>query len=514
MIHAAIALMLSAAVADADTGDLLEEVAVTGYTPVATLAAATITDPVSVTNLPDRSLTLEELFQIIDLHAPQIEIARAGVAEAAGRVISADGFYDTRLTGDYYGRLSGFWNGQSFNAGVSKQLPTWNAKIYGGYRRGTGGFPIYEDEYSTNIGGEFKIGGEVSLLRNRDIDKNRLARLNTLLGVEAAEQDVTLTALRLKVSAAELLADWLFWQTSLAAYKELYSMALARADALERASAAGNIPELTIQENQQLVLSRQSDILDAEAALAALRGALAVFWRDANGDPVLDFNPVVADIPHRNPHREMDFDTLVLESFDTRPELDLLSLEIRQVRNQLGLAINDQQADLTFGYEVSQEIGGGENAREFGSGSRTRAGTDNIVQFKFSLPIGVSLARGQEASYNAKLKSLTAQAELIQDQIKAALAANDSELTIAERKIALAEQEVELTNTLFRAEEKRFTAGLSSFFELNVLERRLGDAQLRLAVAKRAYHFGLINYMSIAGRPWFIDHEPMEQFIP
>lgn len=448
----------------------------------------------TLNKLPKKMLDLESLFESIDLFAPQILMARSVIEEAEGRVLSAEGFYDTRINGDYYGRFSGFYGGQYGNINASQQIPWFNSRIYGGYRLSQGSFPIYEDQFFTNSGGEIKVGGEISLLRNRDIDKNRLELTNSALNVSLSRQRFEQDRLALKAQSARLMVDWTFWKETLSAYQTLYKMALTRENALRRASDAGNIPALALQENRQLVLSRQSEILAAQTNLVNIAGQLALFWRDQKGDPIQDHIPDFDFFPESDPFYDTDFDNILEEAFIRRPDLGALDLESRKIRNKIGLAENDQQPDLTFGYEISQE---------FGSGSITREGTDNIAQLQFRLPIGTSQARGKEISLRAKLRGIEAKTQLIRDEIKTALSATDSQITLARRQISVAQEEVSLTERLFQAEERRFTAGLSSFFELNTLERRLGDARLRLAVAHRDYHYLLVRFYRITGNLWY-----------
>jgi outer membrane protein TolC len=59
-------------------------------------------------------------------------------------------------------------------------------------------------------------------------------------------------------------------------------------------------------------------------------------------------------------------------------------------------------------------------------------------------------------------------------------------------------RELEVARTLAEAEARRFDAGTSDYFLLNVRERMLGEAQLRRWQAELNHQIALANYYGIS----------------
>jgi len=437
--------------------------------------------------------SLLALFESVERHMPLVEVARADLAAQRAAILTATAPFDLRLKVDYYGRATGFYGGQNVNTSLAKRLENYGAEVYGGYRIGNGGdraFPIYEDVFRTNGFGELKAGARVSLLRGRETDKFRTDLQNARITGRKAIEDYRASVLSIKADAAEAYLEWLYWVRVERVYANLLKIAQARQVAVQKSVDAGQLPAIALSENQQLITGRQATLLDVQQSLLSARMALSLFLRDQQGqviDPIFGRGAGFADLrpfAARQPGEWSDY------VFDQRPDIQALRLENQRLRNKLALAENDLQPDLELGYEISGD---------FGDGSPSREGVDNILSLNFNVPLAFSAARGAEARAKAELTGLSARLRLIEDQVGLGLEMIRRALVAARDQIRVGEENVHLTAKLRVAEEQRFLAGNSNFFQLNAQETQLANSQLVLIDAERNRDVALVRFYRVTG---------------
>ncbi len=436
-------------------------------------------------------LTLEALFASVEEHVPLVTAAEAVRDGRRAELLTSQGAFDTRLSLDYYGRLSGGTDGQIGTSLVTKRFDaTGGLEVYGGYRISTGEFPIYEDILFTNTRGELKAGARISLLRNRVTDRFRTATANARLEGEAADQDYLFALVQIKSDAAAVYANWLYWVRNLQVYESLLEIATTRQGALQRSVEAGQLPAIRLDENRQLILSRQADLLGAQQRVAVMLQQIGLYYRDPNGQPTRPTFGPDSGFADPYPYRSRPLDDWLARVLDARPDIASLRLAIAQAKNSLALADNDRQANLDLSYEISND---------FGSGSPTREGVENIVSLNFNLPLELRRARGQTLKAEAELKAIRANLRIIKDRTGLALSANRQVLTTTRSQIEVASDNVRLTERLQKAEETRYLAGASNFFELNTQETALANSQLRLILAQRDHDLALVDFVRLTG---------------
>lgn len=474
----------SGAASDADAGaDVLALVPISAY--------AQSQYEGSATPMPTGGATLASLFESVEKHTPLADLARADRAIEQSRILEARGAFDTNIDASYYGRLTGFWDGQNITSTVKKRLDNAGVEVYGGYRIGTGGFPIYEDGLATRSAGEVKVGARASLLRGRETDKYRTDYLNAQLGGQAAEADYGAVLIALKADAAQVYVNWLYWSRTVRVYEELLDIAQKRQQAIVTSIEAGQLSAITADENQQIIYSRQAQLLSARQRLRATDQQLGLYLRGEDGQPLrAEFGrrSLVPDFHPYDIRTVAEWQGLIL---DNRPDINALKIEMQRARNRVLLAQNDQEPTLDLGYEISRELGT--------TGSPTRAGTDNIVSLNFNLPFELSNARGRESRAGAELAKLQAQMRLIGDQVDLALNANEEILRATRAQIKISESDVQLTRRLAKAEETRYLAGASNFFQLNVQETQLANSELRLIAAERDHDQAIVQFYRLTG---------------
>lgn len=466
--------------------------------PVVTASYSAVTAErgvqISSPELSAGGTTLDLLMKSVELHAPQVMQAQAAAEAAVARETIAQAPFDPILNGSYDGRMTGFYGGQVADVSVSRRLEDINATVYGGYSVSRGRLPIYEDEYLTNRGGEFRAGARFALLRGREIDPQRVALSNARLASQSAQQKAALQILDIKSAAMQAYVQWLYAENTRMVYDELYTIALVRDEAIQKAISAGQLASITREENRQLLLARQSQKIRAEQMAMQAAMSLALYLRDQTGEPTAPEFGQQAFLPQQNPFNLNTVEEASRQTLEGRPDFVAIGLDIEQLRAEERLAENDLQPNLELKYEFR---------RDFGDGSPTREGTDHKVGLNFNVPIELSRARGERSEVIAKLKSARAELRLLQDQVGLALRANQAGIVATEQQLDIGKSEVEIAEALQRAEEARYLAGASDVFRLNVQETALANSKLRVLNAQRDHDLLLVQYFAITGRFWF-----------
>lgn len=223
---------------------------------------------------PVRPLTLDEVLQSSRRHAPAILDAVARVRGAEGRLLSAQGAFDTVITAEASTRLSGFYDGKLLGGTITRPIENWGGSVYGSYRVSDGRFPVYEDRSFTNVLGELKVGAVFSLLRDRLIDERRFGRANATIDVELARASQLFTALGVQRRAIAAYNAWAVAGLRLTIYRDLLALAEARRGGLARQVSAGARPRILLTENEQNILRRQTLVARAEQDLAGAANLL------------------------------------------------------------------------------------------------------------------------------------------------------------------------------------------------------------------------------------------------
>lgn len=157
----------------------------------------------------------------------------------------------------------------------------------------------------------------------------------------------------------------------------------------------------------------------------------------------------------------------------SRPDLRQIDMRIAQANNRLALDRNSLRPRLDLKVEASQDIGAQ------GEGGRSRTPGEVIFGLNFSVPLQQRVARGRIAQSTAEIDAQQRRRQQIEEQITAELDGLAIDVRGTERLRQLAEQELQVAQTMARAEVRRFEAGASDFFLVNAREEAAADASIR-----------------------------------
>jgi len=420
-----------------------------------------------------------EVLAASEVHFPEILDALAKRRGAEGAVLAADGAFDLVFDADGFNRVDGFFDGSVVQGRATQPLGPLGTNIYAGYQLSDGDFPIYENEFYTNTGGEFKAGLIFSLLRDRAFDERRFERKDARLAREQADFDVLLTKIGVQQQALIGYWRWVTAGRQLYVYEELLQIALDRESGLQEQVDSGARAEIFLVENRQNITRRLTLVASAERDFQIAANALSFYYRDENGDPII---PVREQLPEVGPVGEFEILAVSIDSVATtalalRPELQMLKTAVERAQARIALADNNLKPRIDFGAEVSTGLG------SVGEGGSSFDSTDAVVGFQFEVPLQRRAAKGQLRQQEAEVESLRQRQRLTADRIELEVENILLDLNVAENLLLLAEQEVQQSEILQVAERNRFASGASDFFLVNFREEVAANALIQYYTA-------------------------------
>jgi outer membrane protein TolC len=406
-------------------------------------------------------------------HYPDIIAAQNSLESSEQKVIQAEGEYDLYFKTDYYNRVEGFYDGQQVNSLLVKPFQTMNTEVYGGFRHSDGSFPIYDGKMVTNDGGEYLVGFKTSLLKDRDIDKNRVAILDSEFDFDISSQELVLTKLSIQRQALSQYLNWLYKAFEYKIIDELNEIAKNRQQAFVKKFEEGEVAELAVTENKQLLLQRNIELQKAEQEFENASNKLSLFYRDGQGQKIKpNYNNADRDFPEFEiSFSEGDIERII----EQRPEVIILQNQINKMRNKVRLGENElaTQADLNF-----------EFSNDEGAGSITREEEEVLVKLDFKIPLQRNKGRGMVSSSLAEISKLENKLKITKDKLRVELKNQLHNLKIADNVINLAIEELNTAKEIYEAEKIRFANGDNDFFMLNQREKSLAEAKIKKAQAK------------------------------
>lgn len=415
-------------------------------------------------------------------HYPLILRAADQIAAAKAAEKEAIGAFDATIESQMSARPSGFYDGKQADARIVKPMPFASSRIYGGYRVSDGNFPIYEDKRITTGGGEYLIGGGLSLLRDRMIDARRLNVANRAAEREIAEIDQTLTRLSVQRDALVQFWRWVAARQMRDVRRDLLAIAEKRQGGVARSVRSGNTASIFLTENQQYILQRQTELNEVERNLNIRAAALSLFLRDENGNPRM-LTQATPDILFPEPETSLTAED-ALRMLHARPEFARIQQAMQMEKNNREMGENMLLPRADLGVEFSDDQG---------SGDVTREQAESMIKLDISIPLQRNLGEGRRDNAQAALRALKHEQRLTEDTLKMEITNALKNLEIYKEFIRLTKDEIQLAQTMERAERKRFENGASDFFVLNAREQKVAEARIRYILAQESYHSEIAN---------------------
>jgi outer membrane protein TolC len=414
-------------------------------------------------------LGLDEVLAASRFHAPQVLEALARVRGAEARVTTTEGAFDTLFNANADIRPTGFYDGREIGFRVTQPLATNGGSVYGGYDISGGSFSSSQSSNNTAQLGRITVGTMFALLRDRDIDERRFNRAIASADVVLADNDRLMVAIGVQARAIAAYNNWLIAGQRVAVFKDLLQLSLDRQAGFKRQVAEGLRPAILLTENEQNILRRQSLVVQAEQALQMAAVSLSLFWRDADGNPMVPG-------PERLPRRlgqPLPIAEDVMAALENRPDLRVVDVRIAQARTRLALDRNNFLPRLDLKAEINQFVG------DAGAAGRPFTGTASLLGVTLSVPLQQRTARGRLGQTQAELDGFQQRRRFIEDQIRVEISGLSIAARQSRRLLGIAIDEQDRALAMAAAERRRFQEGASDFFLVNIREEAAADAQVR-----------------------------------
>lgn len=419
----------------------------------------------------ESALSLKEVLDSVRQHFPLVLAAEEERAIAGGQVTTALGEFDVSWKSRVAVVSPGYYDRQVVDSLIQKPTSLQGIDLYGGYRLGRGDFAVYDGKAQTADAGEARLGIQMPLLRNREIDGRRAGLKVAEEGLGIADQDV-----RAKRIDAVYQASMAYWRWVGAGKKReivsrLLEVARDRDRGLKGRMALGDIAEFEWKDNLRGVLQRENQLQAAERAMVQTGLELSLYYRGRDGQVV---QPSRTRLP-----REVAFpangtrpglEQLERQALANRPELQRMVHERKQAEVQDLHARNQTLPALDLMLEVSKDAG---------QTDATRAPTELVSGFQLEVPLQRRQAQGRSEVAQAKMRKLDREIEYLKQKIVTEIQDADSALTIARQQVEIVARELEYAEQLEEGERIRFNAGESTIFMVNLREQATADAALR-----------------------------------
>lgn len=433
----------------------------------------------------EKKISLKEVVDSAAKFYPQILSSYEKVNAAEGSYLASQGFFDVKLNQEIYNKTRGFYDSQTYDTSVEKELGFMGSKIYGGYRKSLGSFPIYEGNKVTRSDGEYRIGGKVSLLKDRGIDSNRLSVLLSKLGIEESKIQLDLIIRTIQRDAVKYYWKWVVSGKVYQIYKDLYEFSLDRQKQLEERMRKGDVAKIIVEENKKNILRRKNALIEAKQEFDNNAISLSLYFRNENGLPITVLEQDLPIIEDRILYHKFDQQKDLIQAFERRPEIKIIKIKQNENELQSKYSKNLLQPKLDVEFEASKDQG---------TGTIAQSQSENVFGIKFSTPLQFREARGKIAEYDAKLRAISFEKQLLKEQISneiSSIVVNINSLAEIHENLM---QEVKLAEVLEKSERERFLHGASNFFLVNMREQDTAMTKANKAKVLEKYYATIADY--------------------
>lgn len=425
-------------------------------------------------------LGLEDVVNSVYRSYPLLDAAIYSREVASGERLQTLGEFDRKFKSATENGPMGYYKTYRQNIGLVQPLYQ-GGEVFAGYKIGRGNFQPWYKERQTNQGGEFKAGFSVPLARNRDIDARRAALWRATFGVDAVEPDIQAQLIGFVQEGTYAYWDWVAAGAKLVIADQILKLAEARTDRIRSQVENGFLdpPELT--DNLRLIAERSGKRAFAERKLQQAAVKLSLYYRDANGDPLIpgpDQVPVFPELMEIESERIESDARLALER---RPEIYALNLLQHQLDIDHSEAMNDSLPAVDLVMAAAQDIG-------YRTDPKNDKGPFELDAMLYvDVPLQRRKARGKIQSVSGKISQLNAKRKLTEEKIVAEVESVYAGLIGAYKQAKQAEQAVGYAEDLARRERRNFEEGLSDLLKVTLREQYAVESAEKTVDAKLLY---------------------------
>ena len=438
-------------------------------------------------------LTLDEVVKAAEQAFPTLLAVEQRRQATEGDYLSAQGGFDTQLKGQGRWSIIGLYENENYDISLEQPTPFFGTTFFGGWRRGTGNYPVYEGKNQTATDGEWRVGVNVPLWRNREIDRRRATLKQAELAKLIAGHDVDQAMLEVRRQAAYRYWDWVLAGQRLKIAGTLLKIAEERNQGILDRVTHGDIPQFEALDNQRAIIERRERQVAAQRMLEQSAIQLSLYWRDAKGDPVVPEETRLPDgFPEQEPQAILDFEHALQTAQSRRPELNRLGLQQQQTETELVLQTNQQAPGVDFSVQGAFDSGK----------SKSSLNRDELyLGVNVDIPLQQRVAKGRAQAAAANLRRLKWEKQLAENQISAEIKDVFSKLLAARKRLKLSKEQHRTALELEVGEQTRFELGASNILFVNLREIASGDAAIAALEAANSLFKAHADFQVALGVP-------------
>lgn len=432
------------------------------------LSLIAVLSPVTVQS---EQLTTAQLIESIKRNHPKLMALNAAEQQVSQGIQAAEGAFDMRVEQNTRLKTSGYYDGKHLSQSIIKPLRFMGGELKSEYRISDGNFADYDGELDTRSGGEASIGLALPLMRDREIDKRRVAVNNAKLGVQEWNAQAQWSINQLLYSGLSSYLDWYETHLRLIVMRELYKNTQIREQAINTRVKKGDIAAISVTEFNAITLNRLSALQEARQQFARAQQALTFYYRDDKGEMTeidkLSHVPQNISWPYKLTQEQIE---QIEHALNSHPSLSAIAFSLEQAKNEYRLSENALLPKLDIKAKV---------ARDIGSGSETLGMVDSEIGLQFSVPLGQQTAKAEKVMAQQKVRELEYELKLRKDSLVRDFRESVLMLENIKQIAEIQARQAQTANALFLQEQKRFDVGVSDLFLLNARETSAIEAKLK-----------------------------------
>ncbi len=435
------------------------------------------------------SLTLDDVIGSVVASYPLLRSAMFGRNIAQGELLQANGEFDLKLKADTLNMPLGFY--ENYRHAIGAEQPLFGGgSVFGGSRIGRGNFPEWYGERETKQGGEFKAGATIPLAQGRDIDDRRAGLYRSSWEVQSVEPEIQAQLIGFIQSASSSYWNWVAAGQNVRVNDELLKIATDRTDGLRKRVDRGDAPPIELTDNERLIVSRRTKLIDAQRKFRQAAYKLSLFLRDESGNPrVIDDTRLPPRVPDEDDPSLRNLDADIQSAIANRPELRALAIFREQLNIDLANAQNMWLPQVDAVLVGSQNVGAPAKKKLDDKGP-----FELERGFVASVPLQRRKAQGKSQAVEGKLAQLQAKTQFTQEKIVAEVQSASVALVAAHQQLELVQQALDLARQMEVAERRKFDLGDSNLLLVNLREQATADAALTEVEAQLNYFNAEADY--------------------
>ena len=433
-------------------------------------------------------LQLSDVIRSVQAAYPLLVSASLERQVAEGKQITARGEFDLRAKAFGIAAPEGFY--KTYRNGVAIDQPLFQGGyVYGGYKIGRGNFQPWFKERETDEAGEFSAGVGLPLLKDRAIDQRRATLFQSNVARQAVEPNVRGQLLEFVRQASQAYWIWVASGQAYDAQRELLQNAQERVRQIEERIKAGDLEKITRINNERLIATRQTKVIESQRKLQQASIKLSLFYRDPNGKPTIpDSSRLPKDFPQHQAPDTQRFQQDLATALKASPMLAKLDLIAEQVRIDQRKAENSLLPKLDAQVLASKDVGTPASSKGDKIPFELEAG------FYGEVPLQRRQARGKIRTAQGKLAQIHAKRQFVVDKITAAVQDAYSALEAAAGRIEQSRNNLRLARETLELGRLQFNEGDIDLIDLNIYEKAVTDAQFLLIFAEADFFSALADY--------------------